>query len=89
MSSREMKAVDSEFANGLQDDSWRQFQLLKHMSNPKHPLHKFGCGNYETLSQGEGPVTDLRKFWEDHYHAGNCKLCVVGREALDELQVCV
>lgn len=85
MVEREMRAVDSEFRNGLTDDGWRQFQLLKHTANPSHPMSKFGCGNYATLSSGDGPGPDLRAFWLDHYHASNCKLCVVGRSPLPAL----
>ena len=52
MIERELRAVDSEYANSLTSDSWRNFQFLKHVAHPAHPLHKFGCGNYNTLTNG-------------------------------------
>jgi len=107
MLERELRAVNSEYLNGRTSDNWRNYQMLKHLSNHNHPFSKFGCGNYNTLTdggdpelKGEGgeggesvefgggssPRDDLVKFWTDKYHAGNIRLCVVGRASLDELQ---
>ena len=109
MLDRELRAVDSEYLNGRTSDNWRNFQLLKHGSSKEHPFSKFGCGNYNTLTNGgvlkattEGVVDDsletldfgggtspreeLIRFWTEKYHAGNLRLCVVGRASLDDLQ---
>jgi len=96
---RELRAVDSEYNNALGQDNWRSYQLLKSECNPDHPFHKFGCGNYYTLTNGgdmndnSQSVANLRpdlvKFWEDHYHSGNLKLSVLGRASLDNLQATV
>lgn len=107
MLERELRAVDSEYLNGRTSDNWRNFQLLKHGSNKDHPFSKFGCGNYNTLTDGgvlktkngededvetadfgggSSPRDALVKFWTDKYHAGNLRLCVVGRASLDDLQ---
>mmetsp|Transcript_34158 Transcript_34158/g.71910 ORF Transcript_34158/g.71910 Transcript_34158/m.71910 type:complete len:1204 (-) Transcript_34158:110-3721(-) len=107
MLERELRAVNSEYLNGRTADNWRSFQLLKHGSSHDHPFSKFGCGNYNTLTDGgdatnkeEGnedesdvafgggssPREDLIKFWTEKYHAGNLRLCVVGRGSLDDLQ---
>ena len=107
MLERELRAVDSEYLNGRTSDNWRNFQLLKYGSSKDHPFSKFGCGNYNTLTDGgilkiqsdeeesedttdfgggSSPREALIKFWTDKYHAGNLRLCVVGRASLDELQ---
>ena len=103
MLERELRAVNSEYLNGRTADNWRNFQLLKHGASNEHPFSKFGCGNYNTLTDGgdaelpveEGsldfgggtsPRDDLVKFWTEKYHAGNLRLCVVGRASLDDLQ---
>jgi insulysin len=107
MLERELRAVDSEYLNGRTSDNWRSFQLLKHGSNKDHPFAKFGCGNYNTLTDGgvlkaksvddesvdtsdfgggSSPREELVKFWTNKYHAGNIRLCVLGRASLDELQ---
>jgi len=96
---RELKAIDSEYLNGITSDSWKNFQLLKSSSNASHPFTKFGCGNYNTLtdggnvtgenavqSGGSSPRDDLIKFWEDNYVAEKMRVSVVGRASLDELQ---
>eukprot|EP00984_Skeletonema_dohrnii_P009084 scaffold3424_cov111-Skeletonema_dohrnii-CCMP3373.AAC.6 len=105
MLERELRAVNSEYLNGRTADNWRNYQMLKHLSNHDHPFSKFGCGNYNTLTDGgdpelkgeeeesldffgggSSPREALVQFWTDKYHAGNIRLCVVGRASLDELQ---
>eukprot|EP00521_Asterionellopsis_glacialis_P009710 CAMPEP_0195288988 /NCGR_PEP_ID=MMETSP0707-20130614/5445_1 /TAXON_ID=33640 /ORGANISM="Asterionellopsis glacialis, Strain CCMP134" /LENGTH=1193 /DNA_ID=CAMNT_0040348939 /DNA_START=96 /DNA_END=3677 /DNA_ORIENTATION=+ len=98
MVERELRAIDSEYRNSLAADSWRNYQLLKFSANQEHPFSKFGCGNYNTLTNGgtivddtttEGgtsPVDDLLWFWKTYYQTYNIKLCVVGRSSLDALQ---
>ena len=110
MLERELRAVNSEYLNGRTSDQWRNYQLLKQGASKDHPFSKFGCGNYETLTNGgsvdtnsnnndkievdkekefgggTSPRDDLVQFWTDKYHAGNIRLCVVGRASLDKLQ---
>ena len=52
MLERELRAVNSEYLNGRTADNWRNFQLIKHCSSHDHPFSKFGCGNYNTLTNG-------------------------------------
>ena len=40
MVERELRAVDSEYRNGKTNDSWRNFQFIKAISNQKHPFSK-------------------------------------------------
>jgi insulysin len=85
---REISAIDSEYRNGRTSDSWRNYQLLKSVSNPQHPFSKFGCGNNETLkSQGSDILLrELQQFWQDYYQTYNLRLAVVGHANLDALQ---
>lgn len=96
---RELRAIDSEHLNSFTSESWRNFQLLKSTCDASHPFSKFGCGNYNTLtdggnvtgtdvlsSGGTSPVPALKEFWKEKYVAENMKVCVVGRASLDELQ---
>ena len=99
MVDREIRAIDSEYRNGLTSDQWRNFAMLKSSAAPDHPFTKFGCGNFDTLTQGGAivnatyaenigslPVDDLLQFWKDYYQTYNLRLCVAGRTSLDELQ---
>ncbi|KAJ9144504.1 putative Metalloprotease [Pleurostoma richardsiae] len=88
---RELRAVDSEYKQTRQNDSWRLEQLARSTSSEKHPFHKFAAGNYRCLH--EEPVSrgvDIRKrfieFHETHYSANRMKLVVLGRESLQELE---
>jgi insulysin len=96
---RELRAIDSEHLNSFTSESWRNYQLLKSSCDQSHPFAKFGCGNYNTLtnggnitgedavsSGGSSPVPALKKFWNEKYVSENMKVCVVGRASLDELQ---
>ncbi|KAL3656843.1 hypothetical protein V7S43_018299 [Phytophthora oleae] len=87
---REMNAVDSESTNYLQDDSWRINQLERGLGNHKHPYHKFGVGNKETLSttpveKGIDVRDALLKFYKEFYSASIMKLVVYGREDVETL----
>ncbi|KAF9388399.1 Insulinase (Peptidase M16) [Mortierella sp. AD011] len=87
---RELRAVDSEHKKNIQSDSWRLFQLEKHLSSPDHPYSQFGTGSLETLQDGparEGiNVRDeLIKFHSQYYSANIMKLVILGREPLDQL----
>ncbi|KAI8967298.1 Metalloenzyme, LuxS/M16 peptidase-like protein [Mycotypha africana] len=87
---RELKAVDSEHKKNRQQDSWRMFQLEKSLSNPNHPYCHFGTGNLETLYEnpkksGQDIRQELLKFHDTYYSANIMKLCILGRESLDQL----
>ncbi|KXS20116.1 hypothetical protein M427DRAFT_52375 [Gonapodya prolifera JEL478] len=87
---REMRAVDSEHKKNLQQDAWRLYQLEKELCDPKHPYHKFGTGNLDTLatvpqSKGVDVRERLFEFHRKYYSANIMKLVVVGKESLDEL----
>jgi insulysin len=88
---RELKSVDSENKKNLQDDDWRLEQLENSLSNPDHPLHRFGTGNFEVLktlpeARGINVRDKFIEFHAKHYSANRMKLVVLGREPLDVLQ---
>ena len=92
--SRELEAVNSENAKNLLSDMWRSFQLQKSTADPEHPFSKFGTGNRETLETTPAKNgIDVRRvlldFHEKYYSASIMKLCVVGKETLDQLQAMV
>lgn len=88
---REIRAVDSENKKNLQDDMWRLHQLDRSLSNPDHPVSKFSTGNLHTL--GTEPLSrnvDVRErlleFYNSHYSSNLMKLCIIGRESIEELE---
>ncbi|KAF1319109.1 Insulin-degrading enzyme, partial [Globisporangium splendens] len=87
---REMNAVDSENTNYLQDDYWRINQAHRALGNPKHPNHRYGVGNLQTLSvtpkeQGIDVRQALLDYHEEYYSANMMKLVVYGKEDVDVL----
>lgn len=88
---REVRAVDSENKNNLQNDVWRLQHLTGFLSNPAHPHHKFSTGNIDTLetipNANNTNVRDrLIQFYETFYSANLMKLVLLGRQDLDTLQ---
>ncbi len=65
--SRELHAVDQEFAKNVENDGWRLSMILKETGNPVHPNRMFNCGNSETLSHI--PQSALQKWHKQHYSA--------------------
>ena len=51
----EMNAVNSEYDKDLNDPGWKQWQLLKNVSNPQHPFSRFNIGSIGTLN-----ISDIR-----------------------------
>jgi insulysin len=88
---REMKAVDSENSKNLNSDYWRLSQVVRTNTNNKHPFSRFSTGNLQTLrddpkKQGLNVRDELIKWYNAHYSANVMKLCVLGKESLDELE---
>ena len=66
--SREVNAVDAEHQKNLENDAWRLWQLLKHVSNPDYPFHMFSTGSLETLDK-PGVLSELQTFYRSYYSA--------------------
>ncbi len=87
---REANAVDSEYRLGLKDDGRREFDVLRELVRPEHPLAKLGVGNLQTLDAGKGDLrADLLAFHARYYSAALMTLVVLGSESLDGLQALV
>ena len=63
---KEMNAVNSEFANELNNDAVRIFQITQLSAHPNSPYRKFVTGNHGTLKK-ENMYQVLRKFYEEYY----------------------
>ncbi|KAJ2609918.1 metalloprotease [Coemansia sp. RSA 1365] len=87
---REINAVDSEFKNYLQSDSWRLPGLHASLSNSNHPYSKFNVGNLKTLRDTSQTLnSSLRDhavdFYKKFYSADIMKLAIVGNYTTDQL----
>jgi Peptidase M16 inactive domain len=91
---RERRAVDSEHSKNLQSDAWRQQQLWKSLADPSSNFSRFFTGNLETLgtrpeAAGVNVRDELVAFYEREYSANRMKLCVLGRESVEEMEAIV
>jgi insulysin len=88
---RERNAVESEYQLKLKSDSRRQWDVLREIINPKHPLSKFTVGNNQTLVDGkDGVLRDQLIQMYDHFYSANLMtLVVLGNQSIDELQIMV
>ena len=88
---RERNAVESEYRLKIKDDGRRQWDVLRELINPQHPLSKFTVGNQETLADstdnpGGSVRADLLAMYDQYYSANLMKLVVLGAEDLQQLE---
>jgi insulysin len=82
----EMHAVDSEHRKNLQSDSWRAFQMLKHVSSASTPFHAFATGDMSSLNKS-GTRAVLLAFHAAHYTAQRMRLTVVSKHSVSEVRI--
>ena len=81
---KEINNVNSESVINVSDDSRRQYQVFKDICNHKSVLHRYNCGNLETLDK-PGVRNALLEFHSKHYSANQMGLVLCGNQGLDEL----
>ena len=81
---REIKAVDNEFSNNLNNDARRLVQIKCSEMNKDSPFNNFSTGNIKTLS-----LPDIRDrllvFYKKYYSSDIMNLCVYSNKSLEEL----
>ncbi len=82
--SRELNAIDQEYAKNIENDSFRLQHAIKVAIRPDHPESGFHMGNSKSLANTT--PEDLRKWFQDHYSANIMKLAVTSSLPLDEMK---
>ena len=82
-SEREVKAVNNEHQKNKLNDGWRGSFVSNQISEPNHPLTKFGTGNKDTLSGDNRPA--LLDFYGKYYLASNMKLALISNMEMKDL----
>lgn len=85
--SRELQAIDQEYAKNVQNDDIRTMYVIKETSNKNHPYHEFGMGNSSTLSKVSQET--LINWYKKHYSANLMRLIVYSKLPLDKLEALV
>lgn len=85
---RERNAVESEYRLKYKNDGRRQWDVLREIANPNHPLSKFNVGGLSTLSDSEHSSvrSELIDFYDTYYSANLMTLAVLGKEPINELE---
>ncbi|OGW14215.1 MAG: protease III [Nitrospinae bacterium RIFCSPLOWO2_12_FULL_47_7] len=84
---REVNAVSSEHDKNILNDAWRTHYVEDQISEPGHPIRKFGTGNAETLA-GDNQSA-LLDFYKKYYSATNMKLAILSNKSLKEQELLV
>ena len=84
---RERNAVESEYQLKYKNDGRRQWDVLREIANPQHPLSKFNVGSLDTLSDNKQSSVreELIEFYDKYYSANLMTLVVLGKQTLDQL----
>jgi insulysin len=82
--SRELQAIDQEYAKNIENDQMRLAFVHKELANPKHPNQRFNIGSSETLKNTSQDV--LKEWYKDHYSANLMRLLVVSPLPMDQLK---
>eukprot|EP01127_Copromyxa_protea_P015714 TRINITY_DN456_c0_g1_i2.p1 TRINITY_DN456_c0_g1~~TRINITY_DN456_c0_g1_i2.p1 ORF type:complete len:1114 (+),score=210.50 TRINITY_DN456_c0_g1_i2:848-4189(+) len=89
--SHEINAVNSEHSKNINNDDWREYELMKRTANPDHPYSKFSTGSTETLEtlpkeKGLDVRKALLEFHQQYYSSNLMTLVIVGKEPVDTLE---
>jgi insulysin len=86
--SKEINAVNSENDKNLNQDPWKEHQLLKNLSNPSHPYNRFNTGNNKTLTNVDAETLNkrLNMFYNKYYTPSNMKLVILSNQNLESMQ---
>lgn len=82
--SRELNAIDQEFAQGFNNEDMREYQVLKELASPLHPFSRFQTGNSQSLAKAT--TENLRKWFETHYSANLMRLYVLSSDPIEKIR---
>lgn len=80
---RELNAIDQEFAKGFNSEGKIAYQVLKNLFEPTHPAFRFNAGN--SISLANATPEDLRQWFLTHYSPEKMRLYILSPLPLDTL----
>lgn len=83
LTSREMKAVNSEHTKNIENDGWRDNRLYKILAHPHSEFNMFSTGSLETLDKPNIREA-LLSFYKKYYSSNIMRLCVVSNKDPEE-----
>ena len=80
---REINAINSEHQKNINNDHWRENQILKNLSKKDSPYNTFATGNTQTLSK-DGLRDKMIEFWKKYYVTTNLGICVISNMKISQ-----
>jgi insulysin len=80
---REINAINSEHQKNINNDHWRENQILKTLSKKTSAYNTFATGNKKTLSK-EGLRDKMIEFWKKYYVTNNLGVCIVSNMKINQ-----
>jgi insulysin len=80
---REINAINSEHQKNINNDNWREYQLVKNLSKKDCAYNSFATGNKKTLAK-EGLRDKMIEFWEKYYITTNLGICIVSNMKISQ-----
>ena len=73
---REINAVNSEHQKNINDDSWREHQIIKNLANKDNKWNTFATGSNKTMNK-DTIRNAMIKFYNQFYVSENISVCIV------------
>ena len=73
---REINAVNSEHQKNINDDNWREHQVIKNLANKDNKWNTFATGSNNTMNK-ETIRKAMIKFYNQFYVSENISICIV------------
>lgn len=73
---REINAVNSEHQKNINDDYWREHQIIKNLANKDNKWNTFATGSNKTMNNKTIRVAMI-KFYNQFYVSENISVCIV------------
>ena len=73
---REINAVNSEHQKNINDDNWREHQIIKNLANKDNKWNAFGCGSNKTMNN-KTIRKAMIKFYNQFYVSENISICII------------
>lgn len=87
-SDKELRAINSEWSMGRNQDGRIIYRIHGLTANPMHPSQRISVGNLETLRDKPDSILyqEMKDFYAEYYSANLMNLVVGGRQSLEELE---
>ncbi|XP_063692021.1 insulin-degrading enzyme-like [Bolinopsis microptera] len=82
----EKQAIQNELEKDIPQTGWKKFSILKLMSDPDHPFHRFNVGNKEIFDSADF-VTKIRWFYNKYYSANLMNAVILSNLPLQEIEM--